>query len=234
MVMSSSRIHGPTRAAEPIGFAAMLRNATWSAHGKAETGGALSTLIRGHGDLLLYRTLLSQLYFVYAELESATEAMRVDPVVARFAAFELTRLPALQADLDTVAGPGWAATIAPLAETEHYLTRLRQVAKSSSGRFIAHHYTRYLGDLSGGFAIGSAVRRSLGLTGPDGRRFFIFEDIADPIAFKENYRRELDRAAWTNLERDEIAAETRHAYRLNTALQVAVERAAHRERATGQ
>lgn len=215
--------------ADPSGFAARLRTVTWSAHGEAESGGALSTLIGGTGSLTLYRVLLTQLHFVYAELEAAAVVMRADPIAGPFAAPELTRLPALTADLIALGDPWSATESVQLPETEQYVQRLREVATSWSGAFVAHHYTRYLGDLSGGFAVGSAVKRHLGLTETAGRTFFVFDQIANPREFKENYRNLLDGAAWTLAEQDLVAAETLRAYQLNTYLQVAIEREADRQ-----
>lgn len=210
---------------QPSGFAAELRSATWQAHGSAEAEGALSLLIDGRGDLELYRTLLTQLYFVYAALESTTEHMRADPVAAPFAAAELTRLPELAADLTALIGKDWATTAQALPETKRYVTRLEQLATGSSAEFVAHHYTRYLGDLSGGFAVGSAARQHLGLTEPAGRQFFIFDQITDHVAFKRQYRELLDNAPWTTAEQAQVVAETKRAYQLNTELQLAVVRA---------
>lgn len=229
MVTTSSTISGPVPRAE-LGFAARLRARTQSAHSTAEGDGALTVLINGAGDRTLYRVLLAQLQFVYGALEATAEKMRADPVAAPFIAPELTRLPALQADLVTLAGPDWAATTAPLDQTQRYVDRLNEVAATCSAAFVAHHYTRYLGDLSGGFAVGSAVRRHLGLEEIEGRRFFVFDQIPSPKRFKDGYRQLLDDAPWSSAERDLLVDETLLAYRLNTDLQFAIEREGRRQR----
>ena len=215
-----------TRTTEQPGFAARLRTETWAAHGDAESDGALYELIGGAGGRTLFRTLSTQLYFVYAELEAAAAAMRADAVAGPFAAPELTRLPSLDADLTVLGGPGWRAGARPLPETERYVQRLRAVARDWSGAFVAHHYTRYLGDLSGGLAVGRAARRHLGIGAANGGSFYVFDAIANPAQFKANYRALLDTAPWTADEQDRVVAETLVAYRLNTALQRAVSRSA--------
>ena len=97
------------------------------------------------------------------------------------------------------------------------MTRLHEVAGWPGG-FVAHHYTRYLGDLSGGQHIGRVVARHYGLTPDHGGRFSRFESISDPSAFKDAYRRSLDAAPWDHDERQEVVEEIRTAYRLNTAV----------------
>jgi len=229
--MTSSNSAVADSPADDVSFAATLRAATASAHSSAENGGAIATLISGSGDLALYTALQGQLSFVYQQLEAVAEAMRQDPIAGRFVFAELNRSAALQADLDVLLGAGWRETVTPLPETTAYVERLRDVASLSSAAFVAHHYTRYLGDLSGGFAVDKSVQRHLGLTSADGRRFFVFDQIPQPTLFKQRYRRLLDEAAWSDAERGLVISETMVAYRLNTALQVAVSRAAGRDAA---
>jgi heme oxygenase len=82
--------------------------------------------------------------------------------------------------------------------------------------FVAHHYTRYLGDLSGGQLMRRALRREYGLDGP-GTRFYEFPGV-DPRTFKQHYRHLLDTAPWDAVEQDRFLDEVSLAYRLNTAI----------------
>ena len=109
---------------------------------------------------------------------------------------------------------GGSATVRPA--TEAYCARLTEVAFDRSAAFVAHHYTRYLGDLSGGQYLGPAIARAYGLAG-EGHQFFIFTGV-EPVAFRARYRELLDRAAWTAGEQDEFLAEVALAYRLNIAV----------------
>jgi len=109
---------------------------------------------------------------------------------------------------------GGSATVRPA--TEAYCARLTEVAFDRSAAFVAHHYTRYLGDLSGGQYLGPAIARAYGLAG-EGYQFFIFTGV-EPVAFRARYRELLDRAAWTAGEQDEFLAEVALAYRLNIAV----------------
>ena len=207
-----------------MGFASRLRDASSSAHDSAEAEGALSALLGTdeadrEGFLALHLALLTQLHFVYDALENNTAALGSDPVVAPFAVEALTRLPSLRADLEHLGAPFDGG--APLPSTRRYVERLQTAGRAGSAQFVAHHYTRYLGDLSGGLAVGAKVRRTLGLDGPDGARFFVFDGLV-PATFKAAYRRSLDDAPWDDLEQQRLIDEVLVAYRLNTALQVEV------------
>jgi heme oxygenase len=85
-----------------------------------------------------------------------------------------------------------------------------------AGAFVAHHYTRYLGDLSGGQYLGPAIARSYGLD-TDGHRFFVFDGV-DPFAFKAHYRHMLDNLNWPRSQERIFLSEVGEAYRLNTDL----------------
>jgi heme oxygenase len=85
------------------------------------------------------------------------------------------------------------------------------------GGFVAHHYTRYLGDLSGGLFIGKLMARQFGFE-TNGIGFYLFDEIADPAAFKDVYREQLDAVAWDAAERERVIDEVLAAYQFNTDL----------------
>ena len=143
--------------------------------------------------------------------------MRGDEVGSRFVFDELTRLPTFDADLTYLMGDGWRDLITPLPATEAYVGRLDEVASTSAGAFVAHHYTRYMGDLSGGQFIAKLVRQAYELEGTQGTDFYVF-DIADLPAFKDEYRRRLDEAPWGPDERRAVVDEVTRAYELNRDL----------------
>ena len=82
--------------------------------------------------------------------------------------------------------------------------------------FIAHHYTRYLGDLSGGPFIAAAIRRAYGLSGTAGTSFYVFDGLGSPARFKQRYRQALDDVGWPADERHRFVDEVHLAYRFNT------------------
>ncbi|MBK0296324.1 biliverdin-producing heme oxygenase, partial [Bacillus sp. S34] len=73
------------------------------------------------------------------------------------------------------------------------VVRRPEVAAEWPGGFVAHHYTRYLGDLSGGQMIGRMLAEQFGFE-TNGILFYIFDQVADPSAFKDTYRAQLDAA----------------------------------------
>src|ERR687889_777056 len=158
-------------------LSARLRAATRADHDVAQGSGFLDALAGGRLPRDAYADLAAQHWFVYETLEQAALAMIDDPVAGEFA------LPA----------------------TEAYRDRLRQVAFDRPSAFIAHHYTRYLGDLSGGQYLGPAIARAYGLDG-DGHRFFVFDGVRPP-AFRTRYRELLDGIRWAPGEEDAFLAE---------------------------
>jgi len=166
---------------EPATFSEALRAATWRDHEEAETSAYMTALLAGELDRSGYAALVAQHWFIYQVLEEAAAAMADDPVARPFLFPELVRLPALEEDLDVLVGDGWREGIRALPSTAAYCNRMREVCLDSPGALVAHHYTRYLGDLSGGQHIGRVVARVYDLPGP-GASFYRFEGIPDPRA----------------------------------------------------
>lgn len=200
-------------------FSARLRAATWSDHSSAEQTTFLDDLTRGRLTVAAHAALTAQHYLVYQVLEEAAAHWSGDPVAGGFHADGLTRLPALAEDLAFLLGADWRDALTPVATTAAYTARLREIAFTWPGGFVAHHYNRYLGDLSGGQYVARALARAYGLTlGGDGLRFYAFDGIADLTAFKDAYRARLDAAPWDAAEQDRIINEVKLAYLFNTDL----------------
>ncbi len=201
----------------PIPFSAALRERSSSAHSGSEHAGFMADLMSGKGTRDDYIALVAQHWFIYEALEAAAERMKADPVASLFISDRLTRLPALEADLEFLIGPDWRERIEPLPTTKRYADRIRPVGVAWAGGFVAHHYTRYLGDLSGGVFIGRLMARQFGFE-TNGIGFYLFHDIADPKAFKDVYREQLDAAPWDAAEQERVIDEVLAAYRFNTDL----------------
>jgi heme oxygenase len=199
-------------------FSQALRERTWTGHGESEGAGFMSDLMSGKGTREDYIALVAQHYFVYEALEAAGAVFAGDPVAAPFLSDQLTRMPALEADLSFLLGDGWRDAIAPLPTTVRYVRRIHDlVAERWAGGFVAHHYTRYLGDLSGGQVIRRIMQRRFGFD-TNGVGFYLFDQIASPKEFKAIYREQLDAVAWDAGERERVIDEVLGAYRLNTGL----------------
>ena len=197
-------------------FSAALRDATRDEHERAESAGFMRALLAGDLPRAAYADLTAQHYFAYQVIEEAAASLRDDPVAGPFVFDELTRLPALERDLAHLLGEDWAQQIRPNAATERYCARLRETCFTWSGGFIAHSYTRYLGDLSGGQAIRSIVQRTFDLADGAGAEFYRFPGIPRPRDFKDDYRGRLDQAPWSPQEQEQVVDEVLLAYRHNT------------------
>lgn len=208
----------PPETAERL--SARLRAGTRAEHDAAQGSGFLDALASGRLPRAAYTDLAAQHWFIYHELEQAALGLRDDPVAGDFVLPELRREPALAADLAFLAGAGWPERISALPATRAYCARLREVAFDRPPAFIAHHYTRYLGDLSGGQYLGPAIAKSYQLNG-EGHRFFVFDGIRPP-AFRTRYRELLDAITWPPAAEDEFLSEVSEAYRHNIAVLAAL------------
>ncbi|MBT2503829.1 heme oxygenase (biliverdin-producing) [Curtobacterium sp. ISL-83] len=177
----------------------------------------MTDLLAGNCDVADYAALLGQYAFVYDALERAADRMADHPVVAPFVTPQLTRMPAIRADLEYLIGPDWSELVCPSAATTTYVRRLNDVAATSPGGFVAHHYTRYLGDLSAGDAMGRLLEDRFGFD-TNGILFCIFDQVADPAAFTATYRAQLDAAPWSAEEQERVIAEVELAEVLDAGL----------------
>ncbi|MFF4904102.1 heme oxygenase (biliverdin-producing) [Streptomyces sp. NPDC001260] len=200
-------------------FSAVVRTASHAQHMEAETSTFMGDLLGGRLGVAAYARYTEQLWFVYEALEAGAERLSADPVAGPFIRPELFRLPALERDLAHLRGPEWRAGLSALPATRAYAARVRECAARWPAGYVAHHYTRYLGDLSGGQIIRDRAERTWGFARKgDGVRFYVFDRIANPAAFKRSYRELLDDVRADDLERQRIVAECKRAFALNTAV----------------
>ncbi|MCU7723164.1 biliverdin-producing heme oxygenase [Actinoplanes sp. KI2] len=205
--------------ADPPGadrLSARLRRETGRALEITQTHSFLDALAAGRVSWVAYADMVAQYWFLYEALELAGHTMADDPIARAFVFPELERLAPIEADLRFLHGPRWADRMAALPATTTYCTRLRYAANSHPVGFIAHHYTRFLGDLAGGQYLGQAIARVYGLNGA-GHRFYVFPGI-DLEAFQTYYGRLLDALPGSSEERDELVAEAVEAHRLHLAV----------------
>ena len=199
------------------GFAERIKTETDAAHRATEQSRFVGDLLGGKLSKEGYAALLAQTYLVYEALERAGETHAGDPLAAQFLAPELIRLPSLAADLEFLLGAQWRDQVVATPATARYVARLEEVAFTSPADFVAHHYLRYMGDLSGGQIIRRMLERAYGYE-VDGLRFYIFDEIAKPKVFKDEYRAKLDQAPLSAEDQTRFIAEVNLAYELNGAL----------------
>ncbi|MGW4868111.1 biliverdin-producing heme oxygenase [Streptomyces chartreusis] len=200
-------------------FSTVIRTASHEEHVQAETSTFMSDMLGGRLGVDAYARYTEQLWFVYEALEAGAERLASDPVAGPFIRPELFRLASLERDLAHLRGPEWRSLVSALPATRAYADRLRECAEDWPAGYIAHHYTRYLGDLSGGQIIRDKAEKTWGFTRKgDGVRFYVFEEISNPAAFKRSYRELLDGVRADDLEKQRIVAECKRAFELNTAV----------------
>lgn len=219
--------HGQT---DSRSFSERLKAATDSVHQAAERSTFMERLVDGRSSIAEYATLLRQYHVIYGALEDAGSTMRDDPVGGGFAVAELERLDAIEADLTALAGDDWADRLAVVDATETNAARIREVCHDWPGGFVAHHYVRYLGDLSGGQILRRILGRVFSIGDGAGLDFYVFDRIDNGVQFKKLYRTRLDRAPWDDDEQERICREAVLAFRLNTDVFAALDTA----RDTGQ
>jgi heme oxygenase len=202
------------------GLAALLREQTRIAHEHAETAPFVRQLIGGELPITAYAALAAQNHAIYSTLEELAEGWRGDPIAGPFVLDELTRTPQLEHDLARLLGPDWRTQAERLRvpATDRYVAHLRRVCADWPGGFVAHHYVRYLGDLSGGQVIRQALHRIYGDVGDEAGTFYFFERIDKIKPFRDHYRDLLDQAPLTDGDRERVIAEAIAAFELNRAV----------------
>ncbi len=199
-----------------IPLSTLLRTGTRQEHEAAESSAFVEDLLGGRLTVDAYVDLALQLHAVYTALEDVAEQVRATPEGASVVFDELRRTPALEADLAHLAGPAWRDRAVPLPATAEYVARIRSGGDSVT-RYVAHAYTRYLGDLSGGQIIGRMVQRQYGIA-DEGVQFYAFAQIPKPKPFKDLYRSRVDSLPLDSAARELVVEEAQAAFRHNRAL----------------
>ena len=203
----------PATATAPLDVAALVRAATADDHRAAESRGFITALMGGELSLDEYTRYLAQLAWVYEALEERGSRPG-DPAVFDPA---LARMAAIDADLASLGAADWREAHPPLPATADYAVHLRVIADDEV-RYLAHHYTRYLGDLSGGQAIARLVARHYGAT-PEQLSFYRFDIAEDGVVrYKRGYREAMNDLALAPEQVDVLIAEVRTSFRMNSAI----------------
>ena len=196
-------------------FAKQLKEGTKKSHSAAENTTFVKSFLRGVVSKDSYRALVNDLYFVYCALEEEVSNLKDHPVIGNLQLSDLNRRDALEMDLRYYYGPIWRSLIKPSEACERYVNRIREVAKNEPELLVGHHYTRYLGDLSGGQILKGIAEKALALGDGQGLKFYDFEKIEDTKAYKAGYRGILDGLPITEQQANAIIVEANYAFRLN-------------------
>lgn len=199
-------------------LAQRLREGTKHSHTAAENTAFMKCFLKGIVEREPFRKLLANLYWVYNTLESELERHRNHPAIAPIVFPELYRAANLERDLAYYYGDNWREQIAPLPAGQVYVDRIQEVSNSDPILLIAHAYTRYMGDLSGGQALKNIVRSALKLPPDQGTALHEFEQLPTveaKRAFKEKYRDALNSLPLSEAEMQRIVDEANYAFHLN-------------------
>jgi len=196
-------------------FAKQLKEGTKKSHSAAENTTFVKSFLRGVVNKESYRALVNDLYFVYCALEDEVSNLKDHPVVGNLQLPDLERRDSLEMDLRYYYGPIWRSLIKPSEACERYVNRIREVAKNEPELLVSHHYTRYLGDLSGGQILKGIAQKALELGDGQGLKFYDFEKIEDTKAYKSGYRGILNDLSIDQHQADAIIVEANYAFRLN-------------------
>ena len=173
-------------------LSSMLRKGTAESHRLAEGSQFVQTFLAGGLTKEAYARFLVQLFHVYVALEAAQDQHRSHPVVTHVHSHELYRVPALERDLEFFFSNGDWRQSTLLPATAAYVKRLTSLAHDWPEGLVAHHYTRYIGDLSGGQILKKAAAKLIGSADGRGVEFYDFPGIPEPGKFKKAYREKLD------------------------------------------
>ncbi|MBN8562222.1 MAG: heme oxygenase (biliverdin-producing) [Leptolyngbya sp. UWPOB_LEPTO1] len=196
-------------------LATKLREGTKKAHTMAENTGFIACFLKGTVEKESYRKLVANFYFVYSAMEEEMRRHKDHPILSKIYFPELERKETLEQDLAYYFGKNWRDQVAPSDATQSYVARIHQVGQSNPELLIAHSYTRYIGDLSGGQILKKIAQNGMNLTEGEGTNFYEFKYISDEKAFKKEYRARLDSMDIDEATADRIVEEANDAFGMN-------------------
>ncbi len=198
------------------GLSVLMRDGSQAEHKDAEGSSFMAALLDGRVNETGYTEYLAKLRPVYAALEAVGAQLADHPIAGAVIDPSLARLAAIDADLAYWTGGGPVPQVVSAA-SENYVARIRATLDDPS-LFVAHHYTRYLGDLSGGQAIGRILSRAFDLPEGQGVAFYHFDAVPKPKPYKDEYRARLDRLPLSEGEQQRVVDEVKVVFGLNGAL----------------
>ena len=197
-----------------MSFSVDLKEGTKESHSAAENTKFVASFLRGVVDYEEYRKLLTNFYYVYDTMEQRIRETE-DPMVQAVRSESLERKEGIERDLEYYYGADWKEKQIPSDACNKYCHRINEVAEDTPFLLVAHHYTRYIGDLSGGKILKEITARVLKPPAGKGLDFYEFPSIPDAKLFKQNYRACLDNLGTTVPQENALIAEANYAFELN-------------------
>ena len=201
-----------------------MRATTASRHARAERSGIVAAILSGRASRTGYALYLRNLLPAYRGMERALERQEALAAVRQLARPALYRADRIAADLVALIGPDWCDQVPLLPSGERYAARVEWAGAGNGTRLIAHAYTRYLGDLSGGQILRRRLAQQFGPGFPVA--FAEFPGIGEGGAFVAAFRAALNRAASQTMDDEPVLREAITAFDLNIELSLEVNAAA--------
>ena len=197
-----------------MSLAIALKEGTKESHSAAENTKFVASFLRGVVDYEEYRKLLTNFYYVYDTMEQRIRETE-DPMVQAIKSEDLERKEAIERDLEYYYGSDWKDKQIPSEACNTYCHRINEIAEKDPYLLVAHHYTRYIGDLSGGKILREITARVLKPPAGKGLDFYEFPSIPNAKLFKQNYRAVLDNLGTDSSQENALITEANYAFRLN-------------------
>lgn len=228
-----------------LGLAFALDDGTRKSHSMAENTAFVQGFFKGISSPDSYRNLLTSLYYVYKAMEEDVLDQQVSVSSSSSKSDEeeendndndnsmgsmlsllddrpLRRLEGLEKDMEYFYGAEWKTKMTkPTKATETYVNRILEIAKEkdSSFLFIAHQYTRYLGDLFGGQMMGGMASRSMDLPSDgSGVAFYTFEGVPSTKDFITDWYTRLNSLQLTETQKQDIVDEANLVFAFNIGI----------------
>ncbi len=199
-------------------LATKLREGTKKAHSMAENMGFVKCFLKGVVEKNSYRKLIGNFYFIYSAMEEEMDRHKNHPLLGKIYYQQLNRQRSLEQDLSFYYGADWKSQIVLSPAGSAYVNRIREIANSAPELLIAHSYTRYIGDLSGGQILKNIAVRAMNLAEGEGTAFYEFKDIPDEKQFKVGYRQALNDLPIDDAQASGIVEEANSAFGMNMKL----------------
>ncbi|XP_056190094.1 heme oxygenase 2 isoform X1 [Falco biarmicus] len=201
----------------PTDLSELLKEGTKESHDRAENAQFVKDFLKGRIKKELFKLATVALYFTYSALEEEMDCNKDNPVFAPlYFPLELHRREALVKDLKYFYGEDWKEKIQCSEATQHYVDRIHHVGQHEPELLVAHAYTRYMGDLSGGQVLKKVAQRALKLPSTEeGIQFYVFDNISNAQQFKQLYRARMNALDLDKNTKERIVEEANQAFRFN-------------------
>ncbi|XP_012587197.1 PREDICTED: heme oxygenase 2 [Condylura cristata] len=199
----------------------LLKEGTKEAHDRAENTQFVKDFLKGNIRKELFKLATTALYFTYSALEEEMNRNKDHPAFAPlYFPSELHRREALTKDMAYFFGEGWEKRVRCSEAAQKYVERIHYVGQNTPELLVAHAYTRYMGDLSGGQVLRKVAQRALKLpsTG-EGTQFYLFENIDNAQQFKQLYRARMNALDLSLQTKEKIVEEANKAFEFNMQVQ---------------